>query len=79
MFSESLRGELTEHRISVTAICPGIVDTNIVRSTRIAGVDAETEAAQRDRLDKLYRKRGFTPDRVAADIVKAINANKAVR
>ncbi|WP_333716668.1 SDR family oxidoreductase [Gordonia sp. (in: high G+C Gram-positive bacteria)] len=78
MFSESLRGELTEHRIGVTAICPGIVDTNIVRSTRIAGVDAETEAAQRDRLDKLYRKRGFTPDRVAADIVKAINANKAV-
>ena len=42
MFSESLRGELTEHRIGVTAICPGIVDTNIVRSTRIAGVDAET-------------------------------------
>ena len=78
MFSESLRGELAEHRIGVSAICPGIVDTNIVRSTAIAGVDAETEAAQRDRLDRFYQKRGFTPDRVAADIVKAIVADKAV-
>ncbi len=78
LFSESLRAELAEHRIGVTAICPGIVDTNIVASTPIAGVDAETEAAQRDRLDKFYQRRGFTPDKVARDIVKALQANKAV-
>lgn len=78
LFSESLRGELAEHRIGVSAICPGIVDTNIVSHTPIAGLDAETEAQQRDRLDLAYQRRGFTPDRVAADIVKAIIGNKAV-
>ncbi|MDL9938744.1 SDR family oxidoreductase [Gordonia sp. ABSL1-1] len=78
MFSESLRGELAEHRIGVTAICPGIVDTNIVSQTPIAGFDPDDEQSRRDRLDKFYQRRGFTPDRVARDIVTAIDRNKAV-
>lgn len=78
LFSESLRAELAEHRIGVSAICPGLVDTNIVSSTPIAGLDAETEHSQRDRLDRFYRRRGFTPDRVASEIVAAIEHDKAV-
>ncbi|GED99201.1 SDR family oxidoreductase [Gordonia crocea] len=79
LFSESLRAELAEHRIGVTAICPGIVDTNIVSRTPLAGfADEAAEAAQRDRLVKAYQRRGYTPDRVAAQIVAAIEANKAV-
>ncbi|MFE0751887.1 SDR family oxidoreductase [Gordonia sp. NPDC058843] len=78
LFSESLRAELAEHRIGVSAICPGLVDTNIVSSTPIAGLDAETERSQRDRLDRFYQRRGFTPDRVASEIVAAIERNKAV-
>ena len=78
LFSESLRAELAEHRIGVSAICPGIVDTNIVSSTPIAGLDADTEQTQRDRLDRFYQRRGFTPDRVATEIVSAIEHNKAV-
>ena len=78
LFSESLRAELAEHRIGVSAICPGLVDTNIVSSTPIAGLDAETEQARRDRLDRFYQRRGFTPDRVANEIVAAIEHNRAV-
>ncbi|GAA3721518.1 SDR family oxidoreductase [Gordonia hankookensis] len=78
LFSESLRAELAEHRIGVTAICPGIVDTAIVANTPIAGLDATHEAAERDRLAGWYRRRGFTPDRVADDIVRAIIRDKAV-
>ncbi|WP_289465079.1 SDR family NAD(P)-dependent oxidoreductase, partial [Klebsiella pneumoniae] len=69
LFSESLRAELGEHRIGVSAICPGIVDTNIVGATPIAGLQADDEDAERRRLDGLYRRRGFTPDRVARAIV----------
>ncbi|GAA3954123.1 SDR family oxidoreductase [Gordonia caeni] len=76
MFCESLRAELAEHKIGVTAICPGIVHTNITSTTEIAGT--EDEAGQRRRLDDFYAKRGFTPDKVARDIVKAILSNKAV-
>lgn len=76
MFSESLRAELAEHRIGVTAICPGIVHTNITSKTEFAG--AADEEATRKRVDGFYEKRNFTPDRVAADIVAAIRGNRAV-
>ncbi|ALG86162.1 SDR family oxidoreductase [Gordonia phthalatica] len=76
MFSESLRAELAEHKIGVTAICPGIVHTNITANTQFAG--AADEAATRAKVDGFYAKRNFTPDRVAADIVAAIRKNKAV-
>lgn len=76
MFCESLRAELAEHRIGVTAICPGIVHTNITATADFAGSD--DEVGQRTKFDSFYAKRGFTPDKVARDIVKAILANKAV-
>ncbi|WP_375003041.1 SDR family oxidoreductase [Gordonia sp. PS3] len=76
MFSESLRAELAEHRVGVTAICPGIVHTNITANTEYAG--AADESAAREKVDKFYQKRNFTPDRVARDIVAAIAKNKAV-
>ncbi|MFT3716206.1 MAG: SDR family oxidoreductase [Gordonia sp. (in: high G+C Gram-positive bacteria)] len=76
MFSESLRAELAEHKIGVTAICPGIVHTNITSSTELAGVS--DEEGQRKKLDSFYAKRNFTPDRVAQDIVTSILRNKAV-
>jgi NAD(P)-dependent dehydrogenase (short-subunit alcohol dehydrogenase family) len=37
-FSESLRLELAPHGIGVTAVCPGVIDTPIVGSSRTYGV-----------------------------------------
>lgn len=76
MFSESLRAELAEHRIGVTAICPGIVHTNITSNTEFAGT--EDQDAMRKKVDGFYEKRNFTPDRVASQIVGSIRSNKAV-
>lgn len=79
LFSESLRAELAKHRIGVTAICPGIVNTNIVANTPLAGFDdAAVEQEHRDKLDKFYQRRNFGPDKVARDIVAALESNKAV-
>lgn len=78
LFSESLRAELADDRIGVTAICPGIVATNITSSTRIAGADAEAERAQQERITAAYRRRNYTPDRVAKAIVRSIENNRAV-
>ncbi|WP_246284621.1 SDR family oxidoreductase [Gordonia asplenii] len=79
LFSESLRAELAEHRIGVTAICPGIVNTNIVSNTPLAGFDDDAvEQEHRDRLDSFYQRRNFGPEKVARDIVAALEANKAV-
>lgn len=76
MFCESLRAELAEHKIGVSAICPGIVHTNITSTAEYAGTDDED--GNRSRIDAFYAKRNFTPDKVARDIVAAIIANKAV-
>ena len=76
MFCESFRAEMASHKVGVTAICPGVVHTNITANTEIVGTGDEAE--NRKRIDDFYAKRGFTPDKVARDIVKAILANKAV-
>src|SRR5581483_4679312 len=43
MLSECLRAELASAGIGVTAICPGVIDTNITRTTHIVGVSGEEE------------------------------------
>ena len=78
MLSECLRAELAEHGIGVSAICPGLVSTNIVNTTTFAGVSEEEQARIRAKNDALYRKRNLTPDAVAEAIYDAIRHNHAV-
>ncbi|WP_238981388.1 SDR family oxidoreductase [Williamsia herbipolensis] len=78
LLSESLRAELAEHHIGVSAICPGIVDTNIISATEFAGATGDNQERLRDRMNGMYRRRGFTPDRVAVEILDAITRNRAV-
>ncbi|MCP9620084.1 SDR family oxidoreductase [Nocardia otitidiscaviarum] len=78
MFSDCLRAELAGKGIGVHTICPGIVHTNIVATTRFSGVSAEEEAAKQQRYDKLYAARRYGPEKVAAQIVKAVEKGRAV-
>lgn len=71
MLSECLGAELARDSITVSAICPGVIDTNITRTTRFVGTDEAEQTNRRDAIAALYRRRKFTPDRVAAAIVKA--------
>ncbi|MFB7724627.1 SDR family oxidoreductase [Nocardia sp. NPDC056100] len=78
MFSDCLRAELSGKGIGVHTICPGIVHTNIVANTRFSGVSAEVEAAKQERFDKLYAARRYGPEKVAAQILKAVEQNRDV-
>ncbi|MDA2806438.1 SDR family oxidoreductase [Nocardiopsis suaedae] len=71
MLSRCLRGELAEHGIRVTAVCPGLVNTNIISTTTFSG--AGSASSTRDRLNRLYRRRGFTPERAAREIADAVD------
>jgi short-subunit dehydrogenase len=75
-YSRALRAELKGRGVGVTAVCPGIVHTNIVRDTRFTGV--RDEAAMRDKVDALYARRGYGPERVAEAILRAIRKDTAV-
>ncbi|HSV37590.1 MAG TPA: SDR family oxidoreductase, partial [Nocardioidaceae bacterium] len=76
MFSECLRAELAHTGIGVTAVCPGVVNTNIVATTQFTGVSAEDEAAKQARFDAVYQRRNYGPDKVAKQIVKGVLKDK---
>ncbi|WP_328763201.1 MULTISPECIES: SDR family oxidoreductase [unclassified Streptomyces] len=78
MLSECLRAELASRSIGVSAICPGIVNTNITATSRFAGVDAAEEKRRQERSTRLYGLRNFPPEKVAEAILRAVVHNEAV-
>jgi NAD(P)-dependent dehydrogenase (short-subunit alcohol dehydrogenase family) len=74
--SLAIREELRPHRIGVTAVCPGIVATPITRTARLRGVSGEPGA--RERIVRNYERRGYGPDRVARNILRAVERDRAV-
>jgi NAD(P)-dependent dehydrogenase (short-subunit alcohol dehydrogenase family) len=67
-----LRMELKRYNIKVSALCPGIIDTAIVKDGRMGNERAQSAA------EKFYAQRGVTPDVVARGAVKGLKKNKAV-
>ena len=74
--SQSLRAELAAQGVGVTAACPGFIDTAIVETSRLKGRVATPE--NRRRTLAFYRRRGYRPERVAANILKAVGRGRAV-
>lgn len=75
-FSESLRAEMAPHRIGVTTVCPGVIDTPIVANTILEGEMGEGD--KHAKAMAFYKKRNYSPARVAAAIVKGVRRNAAV-
>ncbi|MER5493306.1 SDR family oxidoreductase [Streptomyces sp. NPDC002490] len=76
--SESLRAELAGRGIGVSAICPGIVRTDIAATTRFAGADAAEQERRRTSANRLYRLRGYPPERVARAVLGAVVRDRPV-
>jgi NAD(P)-dependent dehydrogenase (short-subunit alcohol dehydrogenase family) len=77
-FSESLRADLADDGITVTAVCPGFVNTNIAKSTVYAGMTDDEQDRARHRADAAYRRRNYTPEATAKAIVKAVKSGPPV-
>jgi NAD(P)-dependent dehydrogenase (short-subunit alcohol dehydrogenase family) len=73
--SQALADELDAHRIGVSVVCPGFVDTPILERARVRGDDPE---ASRRAAGELLRKRRLSPERVAERIVSAAERGIAV-
>lgn len=81
MFSDCLRAELDSHGIGLTTICPGIIGTNIVDTTRFSLPEErsyDTETIRR-RARRAFSVRRVGPDKVAKAILAAVKSNKPVR
>lgn len=74
--SEALRQELRPHGIGVTTVCPGIINTPITTSSPLRGPESTPE--WRAYMVEVYRRRNYPPERVAENILRAIQRNRAV-
>lgn len=78
MLAQCLAGELAPAGVGVSAVCPGVVHTNITAAARFAGASVEEELELRARATEMYRRRGFGPEKVAAAVVAAIRSKRVV-
>lgn len=74
--SGALRQELAGHGIGVTAICPGVINTNIVNATRTRGWQAHPAAQAR--TAQLFARRNYAPERAAEAILRHVDKNSAI-
>ncbi len=72
--SEALNAELAPRGIHVIAVCPGIINTAIVRTGIIRGEIADIH----DKAIAFYSKRGASPDVVAEAVLKAIEKPRLI-
>jgi NAD(P)-dependent dehydrogenase (short-subunit alcohol dehydrogenase family) len=72
--SEVLRFDLHRHHIGVSLVCPGAVDTPIVQSTEIVGVDREHPLAKR--MAEEFREHAVSPEHVAAAILDGVRKRR---
>jgi NAD(P)-dependent dehydrogenase (short-subunit alcohol dehydrogenase family) len=72
--SEVLRFDLRRHGIGVSLCCPGGVDTGLVQTVEIAGVDREAPNVRK--MIARFRAHAQTPDHVARRIIEGIERNR---
>ena len=72
--SEVLRFDLRRHRIGVTLVCPGGVDTGLVDTVDIAGVDRDDPRMRA--FAAQFRRRAATPEHAARCILDGVARNR---
>ncbi|MDQ1257988.1 MAG: hypothetical protein QG656_2596 [Candidatus Hydrogenedentes bacterium] len=72
--SEALREDLRGTGIGVTTACPGMINTNLIQTTRLR--HAKDEQEQRAHLEQTYLRRNYGPEKVARGILNAIRRNR---
>lgn len=72
--TESLNAELSKRGIHFSAICPGIIDTQIVATGTMRGGLAERHG----QITGFYEKRGVSPDEVADAVLGTIAKHKLI-
>ena len=72
--SEVLRFDLARHRIGVSVVVPGAVDTPLVQSVQIAGIDRDDPGVQR--WVRRFSGHAVSPERAAEKILTGVARNR---
>jgi NAD(P)-dependent dehydrogenase (short-subunit alcohol dehydrogenase family) len=72
--TESLNAELSKRGIHFSAICPGVISTNIVATSTMRG----ELAGKQGKLVDFYGTKGVSPDEVADAVLRAIEKHTLI-
>jgi short-subunit dehydrogenase len=72
--SEVLRFDLRRHDIGVQLVCPGAVNTGLVETVEIAGVDTSAPSIGKARAG--FRRHATSPEHAAERILAGIERNR---
>ncbi len=72
--SEVLRFDLRKHRIGVSLVCPGGVDTGLTETIQVAGVDTSSRRFRRAQAG--FRRRAVSPEQAAQSILRGVRRNR---
>jgi NAD(P)-dependent dehydrogenase (short-subunit alcohol dehydrogenase family) len=72
--SEVLRFDLRKHGIHVSLVCPGGVDTGLVGTLHIAGVDRESPRVRK--MSKRFQAHARSPESAAEAILTGVKKNR---
>ncbi len=72
--SEVLRFDLRHHGIGVSLVCPGAVDTGLVQTINIVGIDREDARVRA--LTQRFQRHAVSPEQAAAAILKGVRGNR---
>ncbi|ORE87167.1 short chain dehydrogenase [Oceanococcus atlanticus] len=72
--SEVLRFDLERHGIGVSLVCPGGVDTGLVQTLEVAGIDMQQPHMQK--LKAHFQRHAVSPDTAARAIIKGVTAGR---
>jgi len=76
--AESLRAELSKYQINVSVLCPGIINTNIVRDSRLYLAD-ESGQNLKTKFTDFYQRFGADPAKVARDGIRALRRGRGIQ
>jgi NAD(P)-dependent dehydrogenase (short-subunit alcohol dehydrogenase family) len=75
-YTESLRQELSSHKIGVSVVCPGVVRTALTADMRARGEYADGIA---EKIHSEHEKSNFGPEKVARAVFQTVRFNVALR
>jgi NAD(P)-dependent dehydrogenase (short-subunit alcohol dehydrogenase family) len=72
--SEVLRFDLKRHGIGVSLVCPGAVDTGLVQTIQIVGLDKDAPLSQK--MQQRFQEHAIKPEQAAAAILDGIKRGR---